>query len=157
MRRIIVRTAIAARVERCFDLARSVDAHLRSAAGTGERVVGGRTSGLLELGDEVTWEAVHFGVRQRLTSRITAFDRPRHFRDEMIRGVFRRFVHDHQFEAAAGGTVMTDVVAFTAPLGVLGRVAERWPVGPHLQRFLQRRGEALKALAESNEGATVTY
>jgi hypothetical protein len=52
---IVVETRIAAPVERCFDLARDVDVHLRTAASTGERAVGGKTSGLLELGDVVTF------------------------------------------------------------------------------------------------------
>ena len=55
-------TSIAASPERCFDLARDIDAHVASAAGTNERAVGDRTHGLLGVGDEVTWEARHFGV-----------------------------------------------------------------------------------------------
>ena len=54
---IRIATSIDAPPERCFDLARDVGAHVRSTAGTGERAVGGVTIGLLELGDEVTWEA----------------------------------------------------------------------------------------------------
>lgn len=77
MTTVVIETRIAAPIERCFDLARDVDAHVRSSAATRERVVGGRTTGLLELGDTVTFEGVHLGVRQRLTSRITEFDRPR--------------------------------------------------------------------------------
>jgi hypothetical protein len=41
----------------CFDMARSVDAHIESARTTGERAVAGVTSGMLTLGDEVTWRA----------------------------------------------------------------------------------------------------
>ena len=40
----------------------------------GQVAVGGRTSGLIGLGEEVTWRARHFGVTQHLTSKITAFD-----------------------------------------------------------------------------------
>lgn len=94
---------------RCFDLARSIDAHTYSTASTRERVVGERQSGLLALGDAVTWRARHFGMSQELTSRITAYDRPRHFRDSMIRGAFARFDHDHFFIPADGGTLMRDV------------------------------------------------
>jgi hypothetical protein len=50
-------TEVAAAPEICFDLARSVDAHLASAAATGERAIAGVTTGLLVLGDEVTWRA----------------------------------------------------------------------------------------------------
>ena len=147
-----VETEIAAVPERCFDLARSVDAHVASAGRSGERVVGGRTSGLLEPGDEVTWEGRHLGVRQRLTSRITAFDPPTYFQDRMIRGAFASFEHDHHFVAVgAGMTRMVDELRFTVPLGRLGWIVGRWIIAPHLRRFLTERGEALKAMAE---GAT---
>ena len=112
----IIRIAIeiAAAPAVCFDLARSVDAHVASTSATGERAVGGVTTGLLNLGDEVRWRARHFGVTQELTSRITALDRPNHFRDEMVRNTFRRLVHDHHFEACREGTRMVDVFDFSA-------------------------------------------
>ena len=59
-----------------------------------------------------------------MTSKIVLFDRPRHFRDSMIRGAFARFDHDHTFEPHAGGTRMTDDFDFTAPLGVLGTIVD---------------------------------
>ena len=133
----------------CFDIARRVDAHLESARATRERAVGGVTSGLLNLGDEVTWRARHFGVTQELTSRIVAFDRPRHFRDEMVRGAFRRLVHDHYFEPIPAGTRMVDVFDFTVPLGFLGAAADRLILTAYLRRFLEARAQSLKGLVES--------
>lgn len=148
-----ITTRIAAPPERCFDLARSVEAHVQSAAGTGERVVGGRTTGLMELGDEVEWEGRHLGVRQRLASRVTAMHRPMYFQDRMVRGAFRSFEHDHHFDPAAGGaTVMVDVVRFAAPLGPIGWVVERVILAAYLRRFLSRRAAALKAMAEAGGG-----
>src|SRR5215218_8887243 len=52
-------TYIAAPRERVFDLARSIDVHQRSLEHTRERAVGGRTSGLIGLGETVTWRARH--------------------------------------------------------------------------------------------------
>ena len=148
-----VLTTIAAPPDQCFDLARSVDAHVKSATGTGERVVAGRTSGLLELGDEVTWEGRHFGVVQRLSSRITALDRPVFFQDRMTRGAFRSFEHDHRFTATADGrTEMLDVVRFASPFGPAGWLAERLVLSGHLRRFLVRRGQVLRRLAERPAG-----
>jgi hypothetical protein len=104
----------------------------RGRAASGERVVAGRTSGLLELGDEVTWEGRHFAVRQRLTSAITRYERPRFFQDRMVRGAFESMEHDHLFEARAdGSTDMVDVVRFAAPLGLVGWVAERVVLARH--------------------------
>jgi ligand-binding SRPBCC domain-containing protein len=153
MARIELALLVAAPPSRCFDLARSIDAHIQSAAGTGERAVGGRTSGLLDLGDEVTWRARHLGVWQELTSRITAFERPRHFRDSMVRGAFARFDHDHYFEAANGATLLRDVFDYRAPLGPLGWLAERLFLSAYMRRFLLARMRELKVLAESDAWA----
>ena len=116
-------TFIQAPAERCFDLARDIDLHIASTPGTREKAVGGVTSGLIDLGEEVTWEATHFGVRQRLTSRITSFDRPRHFRDSQVRGAFRRFDHDHFFKVESGSTVMRDVFDYESPFASAYRVS----------------------------------
>src|SRR5271154_4165466 len=120
-------TVIQAPVERCFDMARSVEVHLAGNIHWGEQAVasGGVTSGLIGLGQRVTWRAKHFGVWQNLTSEITAMDRPAHFQDRMIRGAFRFMEHDHFFRPLPEGeTEMMDVFCFAAPLPVLGRLTE---------------------------------
>lgn len=144
-------THIRAPGARCFDLARSVDLHVRTAARTGETAVGGVTSGLIGPGQEVTWRGRHFGVWQELTSRITAYTWPDHFRDEMVHGAFQYFAHDHTFTPELGGTLMTDTCRFAAPLGPIGWVAERLVLGHYLRRFLAERGQVIKRVAESEE------
>ena len=132
-----------------FDLARSIDAHQDSTEGTGERAIAGVTKGLIGMDDVVTWEARHFGVRQRLSVRITAFDRPKHFRDVMISGAFARMVHDHMFQEHPDGTLMTDRFEFTSPLGFLGKIAEWLFLTSYMRRFIIRRNAVLKQFAES--------
>jgi ligand-binding SRPBCC domain-containing protein len=146
---IILRTPVNAPPSRCFDLARDVDLHQRSTAASRERAVGGVTSGLLGAGDEVTWEATHFGVRQRLTSRITEFDPPRRFTDEMVRGAFRRFRHEHQFLPTDGGTEIVDRFDYTSPLGPLGWLADNLFLRRYMSRLLRDRNAYLKQVAES--------
>ena len=145
MSRIELETRIDAPSERCFDLSRSVELHLEAAAATGERAVDGVTSGLLGVGDTVTWEARHLGRRRRLTVRITAYDRPRFFRDEQVRGPFRRFVHDHFFDPADRATRMQDVLEFASSFPLVDRLV----LAPHLRRFLLRRNELIKRAAEA--------
>ncbi len=147
---IVLTTSIHAPPERCFDLSRCIDVHVTSMRQTGERAVGATTSGLLGLGDEVTWSARHFGVRQTLTSRITAFDRPHHFRDSMMRGAFRRFDHDHFFAARGEGTEMRDVFDFESPLGPLGRLADALVLERYMRLLLERRNEEIRRIAESD-------
>jgi ligand-binding SRPBCC domain-containing protein len=144
---------IAAPRERVFDLARSIDAHVASTPGTDERPVareGGKTSGLMTLGDEVTWRARHLGVVQHLTSRIVAYDRPRHFRDSMVRGAFARFDHDHTFEEEGrDATLMRDVFDFRSPLGPVGGAFDALYLDGYMRRLLMQRAQILKRLAES--------
>ena len=146
---IVLRTPVGAPPSRCFDLARDVELHQRSTAASRERAVAGVTSGLLGLGDEVTWEATHFGIRQRLTSRISEFDPPNRFVDEMIQGAFARFRHDHQFLAADGGTEMVDIFDYTSPLGPLGRFADGLFLRRYMTTLLRERNAYLKRAAES--------
>ncbi|MGL5095018.1 MAG: SRPBCC family protein, partial [Planctomycetia bacterium] len=139
-------------IERCFDLARDLDFHVRSLERTRERAVAGRTTGLIGLGESVTWEACHLGVRQRLTAKITAFDRPTHFRDEMTAGAFRSFVHDHRFAEVDGKTVMIDDVVFATPFGPIGRLVDRLYLTGYMRRLLEGRGQAIKVEAERTSG-----
>ena len=148
MTTITLTTHIAAPVDRVFDLARCVDAHLASAQSSGEHAVAGKTCGLLERGDTVTWEARHLGIRQRLTVRISRFDRPTYFEDIQIRGAFKSMTHQHHFQERDGSTVMTDHFEFTAPFGILGACAERWMLKKHLEAFLRGRNAWLKECAE---------
>ena len=51
----------------------------------------GKMSGLIELGEWVSWDAKHLGFVQHLTSKVTEFDAPNYFVDEMVFGVFNLF------------------------------------------------------------------
>lgn len=152
MSRIELSVRVLAPRERVFDLARSVAAHVASTPGTDERPLdenGGKTSGLMELGDQVTWRARHLGVVQELTSKIVTYDRPAHFRDSMVRGAFAGFDHDHYFDDdGAGGTLLHDVFVFRSPLGPLGRLADIVFLDRYMRRLLEERARVLKKLAE---------
>jgi len=129
-----------------FDLSLSVEAHLASMADSRERAIGrGAASDLLAFGDEITWRAWHFGVPWRLTSRITAFNRPHRFIDEQVRGPFHRFHHEHQFEPVGGGSRMTDIVELEAPAWWLGRLAERLVLASYIRTLIEERNRYLAA------------
>jgi ligand-binding SRPBCC domain-containing protein len=148
MPQIRVETLILAPQELCFDLARDMNVHAQTLAHTGERIVQG-PNGLMQLGDTVTFEAKHFGVKQRLTAKITQMDPPHIFTDTMVRGAFQSLVHEHRFEASSEGTLMIDTVAFKAPLGPLGRLAERCSLTAYMRTLLTERGKHLKKIAET--------
>lgn len=146
--RIEIRTGIAAPPETCFDLARDIDFHQRTMAGTSERAVAGVTSGLIGPGEQVTWEARHLGIRHRLAVQIVEFDRPHHFRDCQVRGPFRRFDHVHRFKACGDRTIMIDEIEFAAPGGPIGRIVDRLVLDGLLRRLIVVRGDAIRDEAE---------
>lgn len=153
MPNIHLETFIKAPRELCFDLSRNVDVHMASTSGSNERAIAGVTHGMMSLDDTVTWEAIHFGIRQRLTSRITAFERPRIFIDEMQRGAFKRWHHTHLFESREGGTLMIDEVDYASPLGTLGALVDAIFLKNYMTRFLLKHNDYIRQLAEAQSSA----
>ena len=148
---VIVRTEIeiAAPITICFDLARNIDVHTQTVwKHTREKAVAGVVSGEINGGELVTFEATHLLVRQKLTSKITAFERPYLFVDQMVSGAFKYLKHTHEFESCEGGTRMIDTLEFAAPLGPLGIIAETLVLRRYMQKFLEHRNTNLKHLAE---------
>lgn len=140
---------IKAPIEVCFDLARHVDIHTQTVSKTKEWAVGGVTEGLLEAGDTVTWEAVHFGIRQRLTAQITEMQKPYRFVDIMVKGAFHSFTHVHEFREETGGTVMIDRFDYRAPFGLLGVIADKWFLENYMRQFIASKAIELKKIAEA--------
>ncbi|XLS29228.1 SRPBCC family protein [Flavobacteriaceae bacterium M23B6Z8] len=137
-------------IEKVFDLSRSIEFHTKSTAHTQESVVAGKRSGLLNLNETVTWKAKHLGIWQKLTVRITACDPPNYFVDEMVSGAFKDFKHEHFFKAHKGGTLMKDIFQYSSPFGLLGKLVDFIFLEKYMKKFLQKRNEMLKEIAETN-------
>jgi ligand-binding SRPBCC domain-containing protein len=152
---IELKTEIQGNIETCFDLARSIDFHQISTAKTNEKAESGRTSGLINLEEYVTWQATHFGIRQKLTSKITAFKRPTHFRDEQVKGAFKFIVHDHHFEQLDGKVIMKDVFSFQSPFGILGQLFDKLVLTKYMTKFLVDRNNLIKEYAETTKWKSV--
>ena len=144
-------TKIHAPVELCFDLSRSIDLHKISTEKTNEKAIAGVQSGLITLNETVTWEAVHFGIRQRLTTKITKFERPYFFRDEQLKGAFRYFNHDHTFRQENENVIMTDRFEFASPFGWVGKLFDRLVLTRYMTKFLQTRNAVIKDFCESEK------
>ncbi|NRD23497.1 SRPBCC family protein [Winogradskyella litoriviva] len=149
MATIEIKTFIKADLKTCFDLARNIDFHKASMADSKERAVAGKTSGLIELGESVTWEAIHFGFKQKLTSKITEFETPTYFVDEMVSGAFKSFKHEHIFENKNENTLMIDKFHFQSPIGILGKLANVLFLKQYMINLLETRNKLLKTEAEA--------
>lgn len=139
---------IEASIEVCFDLVRNVDVHTKTTAKTKERAVAGVTRGMMEKGDNVTWEGIHFGVKQKLTAKIIEMETPYKFTDTMVKGAFHSFTHTHEFREKGTGTIMRDRFAYRSPFGILGKIADRLFLEKYMRQFIVNRVIQLKKIAE---------
>ena len=151
MPKIEIRTEINAKKEIVFDLSRSIDLHKISTKHTDEEAIAGVTSGLIGLNEWVTWRAKHFGIHQVLTSKITEFDYPNFFSDEMVKGAFKSFRHEHHFENTVDGTLMIDYFDYQSPLGFLGKIADSFFLKKYMTNLLEKRNSTIKEFAESDK------
>lgn len=150
MPEIVLETQINANAEVCFDLMRDIRLHTETTAQTKEKAVGGVTSEKISLGQTVTFEGVHFGIRQRLTVKVVEFERPRLFVDEMTEGIFKSFKHIHEFFPNENGVLMRDRLIWTVPLGFLGKIADKLFLENHLRQLVTKRNLKLKEIAEAS-------
>lgn len=152
MPKIEIHTEIKANRKIVFDLSRSIDLHKISTEHTNEEAIAGKKSGLIEMGESVTWRAKHFGFYQNLTSEITQFDSPSYFRDEMKNGIFKSFQHDHIFEnISEEKTLMTDIFEYQSPYGFLGKLADSLFLKRYMTNLLIKRNQIIKEFSESEK------
>ncbi len=151
MQKIELKTEINSTLEICFDLSRSIDLHKISTAKTNEEAIEGTTSGLINLNETVTWQATLFGVRQKLTSKITAFNKPTYFVDEQIKGAFKSIYHEHKFEQIDNKILMTDIFEFQSPFGIIGKLFNKLILTNYLRKLLIDRNNVIKEFAETDK------
>ena len=152
MPHIILETRINAPIQRVFDLARSIDLHLISTKDTDEKAIDGRTTGLINANEFVTWQGKHLGFTQRLTSKIMRMSGPYFFEDKMLKGPLSKLEHQHHFYPdEQQKTIMKDEFYYRAPLGFLGAIANKLFLKRYLERVLIRRNHVIKSYAENDE------
>jgi ligand-binding SRPBCC domain-containing protein len=138
-------------IEIVFDLIRSIDLHKISTNKSNEEAIAGKTSGLISLNETVTWRAKHLGIRQELTSKITAYIYPTFFADEMVKGAFQSFRHEHYLAQKNGNVIVTDVFKYTAPFCFLGKLADVLFLESYMTTFLKERNLVIKDFAETDK------
>lgn len=148
MSEIQLRTVIKADIRTVFDLSRDIDFHQNSVSETNEKAIAGRTSGLIEEGETVTWKAKHLGIYQTLTIKIVAMNKPHHFTDIMQKGAFKSMKHQHIFRQEGENTIMTDIFEFQSPFGIIGNIFDKIFLKSYMKKFLLKRNELIKIVAE---------
>lgn len=151
MPKIHLTSFIAAPVERVFDLSRSINLHQMSTAATHEKAIGGVMTGLINKDETVTWQAKHLFKTRQFTAKITEMQSPRFFIDEMIKGDFKSFHHEHHFKPVQNGTIMIDLLHFETPYGIIGKMANTIFLRSYLEKFLINRNKMIKEYAETQK------
>jgi len=155
MPKIHTTTFIAAPIERVFDLSRSINLHQISTAPTNEKAIDGVITGLINKDETVTWQAKHLFKTRLFTSKITAMQSPVSFTDEMIKGDFTSFHHEHHFKTVQNGTIVIDIIQFETPYGFIGNIVNRLFLTSYLERFLVKRNAVIKEYAETQKWKTI--
>ncbi|WJS95251.1 SRPBCC family protein [Flavobacterium johnsoniae] len=148
MTTINLTTKINASKKIIFDASRNIDIHQQSASPTKEKAIAGVTSGLINLNETVTWRGKHFGFYLTHKSRITAMNLYDYFVDEMEKGKFKSFRHEHFFEEKNDFTIMKDKLLYETPFGVFGKLFDVLFLKKHLTNFLLERNKVLKEVSE---------
>lgn len=144
-------TFIAAPIDIVFNLSRHIGLHKISQQTHGEEAIAGVTSGLIQLGDSVTWKAKHLMKTRFMTVEITAMEKPGYFEDIMTKGDFALYKHQHHFKETANGTIMIDELQFETPYGILGKIVNRFYLTTYMKSLLMQRNETIRTYAESTK------
>jgi ligand-binding SRPBCC domain-containing protein len=134
-------------IDRCFLLSTNIDLVAKTLK---MKPLSGRMSGLIGMDEAILWSGWKFGLPHMHKSKITAYERPVHFQDTMLRGRFRFYQHDHFFSEIGGYTLLRDKVRFSLPLGFAGVLVAKHVIVPHIAELIRKRFFLLKVLAEGD-------
>ncbi len=148
MTTIKIITKIKASKQNVFDLSRNIDFHLSTMNRTNEKAIDGKTTGLIEKNESVTWRGKHFGFHLTHKSLITQMNKYESFTDEMVKGHFKSFVHHHRFITENNFTVMTDEIIYKTPFGILGKIFNETVLKNYLTKLITNRNRHIKSFAE---------
>lgn len=93
------------------------------------------------------------GLPIRWRTEIAEWNPPHQFVDQMLKGPYSKWHHEHRFESVDGGTRVTDVVHYAVPGG---RIIHKLFVRRDLERIFGYRQQVLAEMfaAETAEAAT---
>lgn len=110
----------------------------------GFRVTSGDLPQQIYPGQIITYKVSPLlGIPLFWMTEITAVAEEKMFVDEQRRGPYALWHHQHHFEEKDGGTLMTDIVHYEVPLGVLGRLANAAVVRRELQSIFDFRTQVI--------------
>jgi ligand-binding SRPBCC domain-containing protein len=86
------------------------------------------------------------GIPLRWTSEIVEWEPPHRFVDLQLRGPYKLWRHEHRFEARDGGTLISDTIHLSLPLGFLGQLAYKIKVHSDVQEIFSFREVKIRSI-----------
>ena len=85
-----------------------------------------------------------FGIKLNWMTEITHVKDHEYFVDEQRQGPYSMWHHQHKIETIEGGVLMTDIVTYQPPFGVLGAIANTLFIRNKLRQIFDYRTVALE-------------
>jgi ligand-binding SRPBCC domain-containing protein len=87
-----------------------------------------------------------FGIKMTWVTEITHVKEKEYFVDEQRVGPYSMWHHEHKIEPIEGGVLMTDIVSYKPPLGILGSIANYILIKKQLQEIFDYRTVAVEKM-----------
>ena len=85
-----------------------------------------------------------FGINLNWVTEITHVKDKEYFVDEQRIGPYSMWHHEHKIEAVEGGVLMTDIVTYQPPMGILGAIGNMLFIKKQLQDIFEYRSMVLE-------------
>jgi ligand-binding SRPBCC domain-containing protein len=109
----------------------------------------------MRRGAIIDYTIQQMGIPIRWRSIITAYEPPYQFVDEQLKGPYSFWHHTHTFSESDDGTLIHDVVRYSMPFGVFGRIAHRLFVRRRLEQIFQYRSQIIDKLLSGEQNDNI--
>jgi ligand-binding SRPBCC domain-containing protein len=92
------------------------------------------------------------GIKMTWVTEITQVKEKEYFVDEQRVGPYSMWHHEHKIEPIEGGVLMTDIVSYKPPFGILGSIANSILIKKQLQGIFDFRTVALEKMFGKYKG-----
>ena len=86
------------------------------------------------------------GIKMTWVTEITQVKEKQYFVDEQRVGPYSMWHHEHKIEPIEGGVLMTDIVSYKPPFGILGSIANHILIKKQLQEIFDYRTVAMEKM-----------
>ena len=86
------------------------------------------------------------GIKMNWMTEITHVKEGEYFVDEQRFGPYALWHHQHHFKAIEGGVLMTDILNYAMPYGIIGRMANAVFVSKKIEKIFEYRRKAVVEL-----------